>query len=89
MGGTIVWHLFCVRKRQHDEAAEEEEEEEEHRRGPLVVDLFHWLCLRRFLILYLAPLPRGVPGEGPECHILQELGSLGPIPARIRGVMDL
>ncbi len=25
-----------------------------------------WLFLRRFLILLLAPLPRGLPGEGPD-----------------------
>ena len=27
------------------------------------------------------PLPRGVPGEGPECHFLKEIVGVGPIPA--------
>ncbi len=29
------------------------------------------------------PLPRGVPGEGPECHVPKEIAGVGPIPARI------
>ncbi len=29
------------------------------------------------------PLPRGVPGEGPECHFPKEIIGFGPIPARI------
>ncbi len=29
--------------------------------------------------------PRGVPGEGPDYHFLQEIGGFGPIPARIWG----
>ncbi len=40
-----------------------------------------WLCLKRFLILSLA---RGVPGEGPDCHVPQEIIGFEPIPARIR-----
>ncbi len=31
------------------------------------------------------PIPRGVPGEGPDCHFPKELVGVGPIPARIRG----
>ncbi len=33
------------------------------------------------------PLPRGVPGEGPERHVLEEIGGFGPAPARIRGAI--
>ncbi len=25
------------------------------------------------------PLPRGVPGEGPDCHFLKEIVGVGPI----------
>ncbi len=39
-----------------------------------------WLCLKCFLILSLA---RGVPGEGPDCHLPKEIAGFGPIPARI------
>ncbi len=35
------------------------------------------------------PLPRGVPGEGPDCHCLKEIVGFGPIPARIRGFVIL
>ena len=31
------------------------------------------------------PLPRGVPGEGPDCHFPKEIVGFGPIPARILG----
>ncbi len=33
------------------------------------------------------PLPRGVPGEGPDCHFPKEIVGLGPIPARILGFL--
>ncbi len=32
---------------------------------------------------------RGFPGEGPDYSFLKEIEGLAPIPARIRGVMDL
>ncbi len=35
------------------------------------------------------PLPRGVPGEGPDCNCSREIVGVGPIPARIRGVLIL
>ena len=31
--------------------------------------------------------PPGGSGEGPDCHFPLEIGGLGPIPARIRGVI--
>ncbi len=33
-----------------------------------------------FFILILFPLPRGVPGEGPNCHFLFKVGGFGPDP---------
>ncbi len=33
----------------------------------------------------LRGFPRGVPGEGPDCHSPKEIVGFGPIPARIRG----
>ncbi len=30
------------------------------------------------------PLPRGVPGEGPDCYLPKAIAGFGPIPARIR-----
>ncbi len=33
------------------------------------------------------PLPRGVPGEGPDYHVPEEIVGFGPIPARIRGFL--
>ncbi len=33
------------------------------------------------------PLPRGVPGEGPDCHFPKEIVGFGPIPARILGFL--
>ncbi len=36
-----------------------------------------------------SPLPRGVPGEGPDCHFPKEIVGLGPIPAQIRGFLFL
>ncbi len=29
------------------------------------------------------PLPRGVPGEGPDCHLSKGIVGFGPIPVRI------
>ena len=56
-------------------------------------DLFVRHCVNNYLflifILVLSPLPPGVPGEGPDCHFPQDIGGLGPIPARIRGVIYL
>ena len=44
-----------------------------------------WKCLKLFIFLVLGPpLPRGVPGEGPDCHFPREIVGVGPIPARIR-----
>ena len=43
--------------------------------------------LGRFFVLCLAPLPRVVPGEGPDCHCPEEIVGFGPIPARIRGFL--
>ena len=43
--------------------------------------------LRRFLICFLATLPRGVPGEGRDYHFPKEIGGFGPIPARILGFL--
>ncbi len=34
-------------------------------------------------------LPRGVPGEGPDCHDPADIIGFGPIPARIRRVVYL
>ena len=51
------------------------------RRNPYLVVLN--TCL---LILFVAPLPRGVPGESPDYHVPKEIGGFWPIPARIRGV---
>ena len=40
--------------------------------------------LKMIFILFLGPpLPRGVPGEGPDCHFPKEIIGFGPIPARI------
>ena len=36
-----------------------------------------------------SPSPRGVPGEGPDCHSPKEIVGLGPIPARILGFLVL
>ncbi len=33
------------------------------------------------------PLPRGVPGEGPDCHFSKEIVGFGAIMARIRGLL--
>ncbi len=41
--------------------------------------------LSMILFFSLAPLPRGVPGEGLERHCLKDIVGFGPIPARIRG----
>ncbi len=37
-----------------------------------------WLCLKRFLICFLAPLPRGVLGEGPDCRKSKVWGRFRP-----------
>jgi hypothetical protein len=42
-----------------------------------------WMCLKFFLIFVLGPppsLPRGVPGEGPDCHFPKDIGSLSFFP---------
>ncbi len=42
--------------------------------------------LQIVFIFVLGPaLPRGVPGEGPECHFPKEIVGFGPLPARFRG----
>ncbi len=41
--------------------------------------------LKRLLIFVLAPIPWGVPGEGPDRQFPQEIRGFGPMPARIRG----
>ncbi len=35
------------------------------------------LCLRRFLSSFLAPHPRGVPGEGPDCQFPRGIMGFG------------
>ncbi len=40
-----------------------------------------------FYLVQVSPPSWGV-GEGPDCHFHEEIGSLGAIPARIRGVPD-
>ncbi len=35
------------------------------------------LCLRRFLILFLAPLPQGVRGEDLDFHFSEEVEGFG------------
>ena len=40
-----------------------------------------------FVFVVAPPLPRGFPGEGPDCHFLEGTGDVWPIPARIRGVL--
>ncbi len=46
------------------------------------------MCLKCFLFFVFPPhLPRGVPGEGPDCHVPKEIVGFGPIPARIRGFL--
>ncbi len=51
----------------------------------------HTFCLAVLSMIFdfysCPPLPRGVPGEGPDCHSPQEIGGFGPIPARIRGAI--
>ncbi len=42
--------------------------------------------LKDIFDFYLGPPPRGVPGEGPDCHFLEEIGGFGPAIARIRGL---
>ncbi len=42
-----------------------------------------------FIFALGPPLPRGVPGEGPDCHFPKEIVGVGPIPARIRGFCNL
>jgi hypothetical protein len=41
-----------------------------------------------FIFCLASPLPRGVPGEGPDCHVLKEIVGFGPIPARILGFLS-
>jgi hypothetical protein len=51
---------------------------------------FSWMCFQLFLIFVLVPpppLPRGVPGEGPDCHFPKEIVGFGPIPAQILGFL--
>ncbi len=43
------------------------------------------LYLRLIFICFLVPLPPGGPGDGPGCHLPEDIWVLGPIPARIRG----
>ncbi len=40
--------------------------------------------LKMFFILFLG---RGVPGEGPDSHFLEDIVGFGTIPARIRGFL--
>ncbi len=34
------------------------------------------------------PLPRGVPGEGPDCHFPSDIVGFGAIPARILEIFN-
>jgi hypothetical protein len=46
-----------------------------------------WLFLTWFFFFFLflaPPLPRGVPGDGQDCHFPKDIAGFGPIPARIR-----
>ena len=44
-----------------------------------------WKCLTSFVFFSCPPpLPRGVPGEGPDCHFPKDIAGFGPIPARFR-----
>ncbi len=47
---------------------------------------FDLAVLKTILNFILGPIPRGLPGEGPDCQFPQEIMGFGPIPARIRGV---
>ncbi len=40
--------------------------------------------LKMICVFFLGP---GVPGEGPDCHVLKEIVGLGPTPARILGFL--
>jgi hypothetical protein len=42
-----------------------------------------------FIFVSWPPLLRGVPGDGPDCHVPTEIVGVGPIPARIRGFFVL
>ncbi len=43
------------------------------------------LDVLKIIFVLGAPLPRGIPGEGLDCHFPEEIVGAGPIPARIRG----
>ncbi len=50
--------------------------------GREAVDL---AVLKRILDFVIGPpLPRVVPGHGPDCHSPREIGGFGPVPAWIR-----
>ncbi len=64
--------------------------------GEFAIYIYISLCLQIYFLAVLKtifnfvlgpPAPRGVPGEGPDYHLLQEVGRFGSIPARIREVM--
>ncbi len=40
-------------------------------------------------LIFGPPPPGGVPGEGPDCNVPEEIGGFGLIPARIRGKIFL
>jgi hypothetical protein len=44
---------------------------------------------RRSFILLSVQLSRGVPGEGPDDHVLSKINGSGPVPARIWGIISL
>ncbi len=53
----------------------------------LDLPLIYLAVLKTIFDFDLGPPPRGVPGEGPDCQFPQEIGGLGAIPARIRGII--
>ncbi len=43
-----------------------------------------YLHSSRFVNMFLVPLARGVPGEGPDSNLPREIKGFGPLPAWIR-----
>ncbi len=56
-----------------------------HAQPPISPGCASLVVLKTVLILYFAPLPRGVPGERPDCHFPEEIGGFVLVPARTRG----
>ncbi len=49
----------------------------------------HFLTVLKIIFNFVLapPLPGGVPGEGPDCHVPKEIGGVWPTSARSRGAI--